>query len=149
MVDQLAGPLGYSAIWAWLLGAMTVVPLALFAAPRIREMLSRRANRPKALDLMRSRCLRVIACIGKDHAAGIVTAREAHTLISSTVRNFVSERTGQPVEAMTLAEIEQWGTDPALIELIRSLYVGAFSAAPTGTVADSVGLAREVVTAWS
>jgi hypothetical protein len=98
---------------------------------------------------MRSRCLVEISTVGEDHAAGLMTAREAHTRLSSTVRTFVSERTGERLEAMTLTELEQTGTDPRLIELVRSLYAGAFSAAPTGSVADSVTLARDVVTAWS
>lgn len=149
MADELAGPLAYATGWWWALAALTALPFALAVARRLPAWAERWVNRPRRGSVLRAQCLSAIAGIERSHAAGDLTAREAHTELSRALREFAG-RVGQPgADTMTLAELERAGTGESLLDAVRAFYDGAFDARPTSAVSESARIARQVVTGWN
>lgn len=152
---DLAGTVGYAALWLWLSVGLLVAVLAwnvgllVWARPRrVRTSAPVRVD-PQAL---RARARARIDELDRAHASGHLDDRTAHRELSGVCRGFVDELTGLGARSLTLAELRVRDA-PTLVEVVERAYPVAFSARedwPREGWAEAVARAREVVAApWT
>lgn len=152
--DEFTGPVGYSAVWAWLALAAVLVVVAYYAGVLwwARPGRGPAADRPAPLPDVRRRHLAELDRIEQDVLAGRITARAGYQRASLTVRTFVTEAGGVPARSMALADLRAAG-QPRLAAAVALMYPPEFApteAAPTdGHLRETLGRARELVATWS
>ncbi|MGJ3508463.1 hypothetical protein [Enemella sp. A6] len=154
---EIFGPQAYSSLWL-IAGILAV--LAFFAIPPVIVWLTRvRPPKPPPPppppdpNQFRAECLARINAIRQRHAAGQLGEREAHQELSQTVRAFVSDATGRPVDRMTLSDVQAvLADDPRFAHLadwIEMLYPPQFAPSVPRSVADSASEAERLVGSWN
>jgi hypothetical protein len=154
VVDELAGPLSYSAGWVWLLVGLALLPAFFWFARRVGpDLTAWLLNRRPRLSGS-ERCLALIADIEARHAAGTLGGRAAHLELSRAVRDYSMTRSGERIDTMTLHDLsEHTGTvDAGFAELIvamQAFYAGGFHDRPTTNLGAAAEHARTAVRACS
>ena len=149
-------PAQYSAIWNVIAIAIVVGALLLIIAIVRLTRAARIPSEPSDIEWMpaldraevRTRYLALIAAADSDHRLWRMPARELHQRMSFLVREFAFEADGVHAPNMTLTDLRASRND-SLGDLVARLYPGEFAAVDRGTAAESVELARGVVTSWN
>lgn len=160
MAEELAGPLSYSAGWVWFVVGLTLLPFLIGAVRRLGPVVLRWALDRRRRLTDSQQCLATIAHVESRHAAGTLTARQAHLELSRAVRDFVMTRSGERIDTMTLYELTEAGTavfgaagiaapgaQTEVIEAVRMFYDGAFAGQPTSGLGVAADSARRAVRA--
>lgn len=158
-IDGLYPPAQYA--WGWLALAFVVIAVMVGAAwvtsvmtrPRLRLDDEEAPPVPLAtgelLARMRDEYLTLIDEIERRYAAGELGPRDANLALSATVRRYVNEHSGLEAPVLALADLEQRGVHPALIDAVRRhYYPGVFRRGRTIDPHAGADAARLVVHQW-
>lgn len=153
---EIYGPQAYSPFWL-ISGILALVlffgvPPLIVWLTRVRPPAPPPPPPPPDPNQFRAECLARIASIRQRHAAGELGEREAHQELSQTVRAFVADATGRPVDRMTLTDVQATLAGDArfghLADWIEVLYPPQFAPAVQRSVAESAGEAERLVGSW-
>ncbi|WP_437582271.1 hypothetical protein ACSAGD_08375 [Paramicrobacterium sp. CJ85] len=143
-------PIGYSGMWPLIaVGILVLIAawyLFVWLFPRPKKV-ARSVQRPIPGDLV-ARYQGLIDDIERAHASGELQTRAAHQKLSVLVRAFAEERSGAPISAMTLADLDEANLT-GLAETVRSYYPAEFAPETSGGLAHALQRARQVVVPWS
>lgn len=149
-------PAQYSGIWNVIAIAIVVGALLLIVAIVRLTRAVRVPSEPSDVEWMpaldraevRDRYLALIAAAESHHREGRMPARDLHQRMSFLVREFAYEIDGVLAPTMTLTDLRASRHD-SLGDLVARLYPGEFAAIDRGSAAESVGLARRMVSSWN
>jgi hypothetical protein len=149
----VGGPETYSTVWLWIGLALLAVLILWYAAALVWTLPSQRLRRIPVLRDMHARVLRrrfgrAVRAVTDGHRRGELSAAEAGTRLSRTLRSFLHQATGVPAQYLQLDELAETGLADAA-ELFAELEEARFAAAPGVDVASVGRKAEEVVRTWS
>jgi hypothetical protein len=146
------GPSPYAAWWLWLgLGLLTLVSawyIGVFVwtlpAHRLRSIPLVRTAHAK---LLRRKFIRAIQSIDRRHRAGDLSATEAGHQMSRTLRSFLHQATGTPVQYMHVEAIRS-GELAEAAPLFAALNDAQFNTASPVNVGEVGSTAEELIRSW-
>ena len=156
--DEFYPPYQYG--WGWLLLALGLIALVLLGAALVlwftrMEKPPRTTTAPATpvttdvLTQLRYEYAARIDQIERDYTAGALTPKAANRELSATVRAFVNEYSGLEAPVLSLADLQQLGVHPALIDAIqRHYYPSIFRKDMVIDPVAGATAARAVVSSW-
>lgn len=155
-VLEIFGPEAYWGGWLVIaticLLAALLIPLVIIWWHRPRKRSASITAVGPAAARRRNTALAAIDAVEREHAAGSLSARDAHLELSRIVRVFIAEETGEPVAAMTAHQLrDRFSADPRFGELAgweQILQPPKFALNQDREVPRGAAEARRLVTAW-
>jgi hypothetical protein len=155
--QQLIGPVQYG--WLWLaLGIALLVLVAVWIgvvllATRRRAVVAA-APLPIPLDsysrlvALKEEYHAKVSEVEHGYAEGRLTARQAHSRLSSIVRAFARACSGIDAPTMTLTDLRQSPLG-SVTQAIEEYYPIAFAPAEHDRIAEGIARARQVIQSWN
>ena len=149
----VGGPSPYAASWLWfglaLLALVVAWCVGVFVwtlpAERLRSIPVLRSVHAK---LLRRRFARAIRCIEQRYSAGELSAAQASSEMSRTLRSFLHQATGTPAQYMHVADISSSELAEAA-PLLSALNDAQFNTMSPVQISQVGSTAEELIRSWA
>ncbi|KWX65751.1 hypothetical protein [Mycobacterium sp. NAZ190054] len=153
LLEFVSGPPAYSATWLWLGLGLLLFVFAWYAVVFIATMPSHSLRGIPGLrtwhtKVLRSRFARTARAATRRHRSGELSGVQAGAALSRTLRSFLHQATGTPVQFMQLREVAAGDLAAAapVLEALGSVQFDRASTADVGRLGDQT---EELIRSWS
>lgn len=153
LLEFVSGPPSYSRLWLWLGIALLVAVVGWFAAIFVATMPAQNLRNTPGLRtsharLLRHRYARTAGEITRRYRAGELTAQQAGTALSHTLRSFLHQATGTRAQYMQLRALAA-GDLAHAVPVLEALGTAQFARDPDVDVGELGDHTEELIRSWN
>ena len=153
LLKFVSGPPSYSPVWLWLGLALLLLLIGWYALVLVATLPSERLRRIAGVRALHARLLRyrfakTVSTITRRHRDGELSAEQAGAALSSTLRSFLHQATGERAQYMQLRTIAATDLAPAA-PVLEALGEAQFDSESTADVSLLGEQTEELIRTWS